>query len=92
MPIFSPHIHSPYKISRFTSYLKLLVLPEVKYKKRTLTPCRGEKASCLAVHGSLKMNHEVVAPLPVILASDVSQRCGLGSLVLNMEGATLKTH
>ena len=34
--IFSPYTHSPYTISRFTSYLNLLLLPEVKYGERLL--------------------------------------------------------
>ena len=36
VPIFSPYTHSPYTVSRFTSYLKLLLLPEVKYGERLL--------------------------------------------------------
>ena len=36
VPIFSTDTHSPDKISRFTSYLKLLLLPEVKYGERFL--------------------------------------------------------
>ena len=43
-----------------------------------------------AVLGSLTLI-QVVPPLPVILADDVSQKCGLDSLVFNTEGATLKT-
>ena len=39
--IFSPDTHSPDNISRFTSYLKLLLLPEVKYGERFLPV--GEK-------------------------------------------------
>ena len=56
-----------------------------------LAPCGGQEASCLAVLGSLTMTHEVILPLPVILADDVAKRRGLASLVLNMERPTLKT-
>ena len=33
---FHTHTHSPYKISQFTSYLKLLLLPELKYGEHLL--------------------------------------------------------
>ena len=39
-----------------------------------LAPCGREKASCLAVLGSLTMTHEVVMPLPVILVDYLSQK------------------
>ena len=42
-----------------------------------LAPCWREKALCLAVLGSLTMTREVVPPLPVILADDVSQKVWL---------------
>ena len=41
VPIFSPRTHSPYKISRFASYLKLLLLPQLKYREFLLPV--GEK-------------------------------------------------
>ena len=55
-----------------------------------LAPCGRDKALCLAVLATLLITRVVVPPLPVILADDVSQRCGLASLVLNTEGPTLK--
>jgi len=42
---FSPHTRSSCKMSQFTSYLKLLLLPEVKYKERLLPV--GEKKLCV---------------------------------------------
>ena len=51
--------------------MELLLLPEVKYGERLLPV--GVKKLRLVVLGSLKMSHEVVPPLPVILADDVSQ-------------------
>ena len=76
MPIFSPHTHSPYNISRFTSYLKQLLLPEVKYGE-CLFPV-GEKKLCVWQSlGSLTVTREVVLPLPVIIADNVSQKVWL---------------
>ena len=42
VPIFSPDTHSPDNISQFTSNLKLLLVPEVKYGERFLPV--GEKS------------------------------------------------
>ena len=42
---FLPHTHSPDNISQFISYLKLLLLPEVKYGEHLLPV--GEKKPCI---------------------------------------------
>ena len=76
-------------MSQFTSYLKLLLLPEVKYRERLLTV--GEKKlriwRCLAVLDSLTMTRVVVPPLPVILTDDVSQKVWLSLISTYHEGA-----
>ena len=74
VPIFSPCTDSPYKISRFTSFLKLLLSPEVKYKERLLPV--GEKSLVFDSSWLVDNDHEVVQPLPVILVDDVSQKVG----------------
>ena len=63
--------HSPYTISRFTSYLKLLLLPEVKYLECLLPAC---------LLASLTMTR-VVPPLSVVLADDVSQKVWLNLIL-----------
>ena len=90
--ILSPYTHSPYTISRFTSYLKLLLLPEVKYGERLLPVGKKKLRVCQSLaHWTLTMTREVVPPLPVVLADDVAKRCGLASLLLNKQGPTLRT-
>ena len=82
--IFSPYTHSPYTISRFTSYLKLLLLPEVKYGERLL-PVGKKKLRVYQSLGSLTIPR-VVPPLPVVLADDVRQKVWL-SLIIKQGGA-----
>ena len=74
---FLPHTHSPDNIRQFISYLKLLLLPEVKYGERLLPVGKKKPGLCLAVLSSLMITHVVVLPLPVILADDVSQKVWL---------------
>ena len=66
---FLTFYQQPLHISQFISYLKLLLSPEVKYGECLHSV--GDKKLCLS---SLTITPEVVLPLPVILADDVSQK------------------
>ena len=74
--IFSPYTHSLYTIKLFEAIA--FTWSEIW---RTIAPCGQEKASCLQDLGSLTMTREVVPPLPVVLADDVSQKVWLSLII-----------
>ena len=84
VPVFSLDNHSPDNTTRFTSYLKPLLLPEVKYGERFLPVC--EKKLCVwqpSAHWRSPTNKYRLF-LSFLTVMSV-QRCGL-SLPLIMEG------
>ena len=84
LPIFSPYTHSPYTLSRFASYLKLSLLPEVKYVEHLL-PVGQKKVHAWQSLAYWQWPAKYYRPYLLFYLMMSTKRSGLTSIVIIKE-------